>query len=39
VIERRWSKHIEALAERPAELSSLLEVLQRASAEQGSGAG
>jgi hypothetical protein len=38
VIERRWSKHIEALAERPAELSALLEVLQRASAELGSGA-
>jgi hypothetical protein len=37
VIERRWSKHIEALAERPAELSSLLEILQRASAEQSSG--
>ena len=33
VIDRRWSKHIESLAERPAELSTLLEVLQRATFE------
>ena len=35
VIDRRWSKHIESLAEKPAELSTLLEVLQRATFEHG----
>ena len=30
VIDRRWSKHIESLAEKPTELATLLEILQRA---------